>query len=149
MTSLQGVGPRLRLAVVSKWRAISSAMKVLRSTSCRPFLRRLRGCAGCVGELGAPERTEMLAMAPLRPCRAMASLKGCRSVSTELSASGGAGRLADTTATLGGARGVRGGGTLPHRKLMRSSRLIVLRRFFTHAITSLFLRWEPRWMPRS
>lgn len=179
MTSLQGAGPRLRLAVESKWRAISSAMKVLRSTSCRPFLRRLRGCAGWVGELGAPERTEMLAMAPLRPgrtareeerthevtakssrpatssravhspCRAMASLKGCRSVSTELSASGGGGRLADTTATLGGARGVRGGGTLPHRKLMRSSRLIVLRRFFTHAITSLFLRWEPRWMPRS
>lgn len=67
MTSLQGAGPRLRLAVVSKWRAISSAMKVLRSTSCRPFLRRLRGCAGWVGELGAPERTEILAMAPLRP----------------------------------------------------------------------------------
>lgn len=33
MTSLQGAGPRLRLVVESKWSAISSAMKVLRSTS--------------------------------------------------------------------------------------------------------------------
>lgn len=171
MTSLQGVGPRFRLAVESTWRAISSAMKVLRSTSWRPFLRRPRDWAGWVGEPGGPERTEILAMAPLRPerqkhsmkpchsvwtqishlywiafnyvghfnipCRAMASLKGCRSVSTELSVSGGDGRLA----TLGGARDVRGGGTLPHRKLMRSSRLIVLLRFLTQAITSLFLRW--------
>lgn len=75
----------------------------------------------------------------------MASLKGCRSVSTELPVSWGADRLA----TLGGARGVRGGGTLPHRKLMRSSRLIVLLRFLTHAIISLFLRWLPKWMPKS
>lgn len=83
------------------------------------------------------------------PCSAMASLKGCRSVSTELPVSGAGGLLADTMATLGGARAVRGGGTLPHRKLMRSSRLIVLLRFLTHAITSLFLRWWPKWMPRS
>lgn len=75
------------------------------------------------------------------PCSAIASLKGCRSVSTEFPVSGADGRLADTMATLGGARAVRGGGTLPHKKLMRSSRLIVLLRFFTHAITSLFLRW--------
>lgn len=67
MTSLQGAGPRLRLAVESKWSAISSAMKVFRSTSWRPFLRRLRDWAGWVGEPGGPERTEMLAMAPLRP----------------------------------------------------------------------------------
>lgn len=75
------------------------------------------------------------------PCSAMASLNGCRSVSTELPVSGGVGLFPDTMATLGGARVVRGGGALPHRKLMRSSRLIVLLRFFTHAITSLFLRW--------
>lgn len=149
MTSLQGAGPRLRLAVESKWSAISSAMKVLRSTSWRPFLRRLCGWVGWVGEPGGPERTEMLAMAPLRPCRAMASLNGCRSVSTELPVSGGDGRLEDTMATLGGARAVRGGGTLPHRKLMRSSRLMVLLRFFTQAMTSLLRRWWPKWMPRS
>lgn len=180
MTSLWGVEPRLRVAAESKWSAISSAMKVFRSMSWRPFLRRLRDWAGCVGEPGGPERTEMLAIAPLRPgkiniynnvrqnstwlhtatvshwawhfrspCRAIASLKGCRSASTELSVSGGDGRLADTIATIGGARAVRGGGTLPQRKLMRSSRLIVLRRFLTHAITSLFLRWWPKWTPRS
>lgn len=67
MTSLQGADTRLRLAAESKWSAISSAIKVLRSTSWRPFLRRLRGWAGWVGEPGGPERTEMLAMAPLRP----------------------------------------------------------------------------------
>lgn len=69
MTSLQGTEPRLRLPEESKWSAISSAMNVLRSTSWRPFLRRLRGWAGWVGEPGGPERTEMLAMAPLRPER--------------------------------------------------------------------------------
>lgn len=79
----------------------------------------------------------------------MASLKGCRSVSTELPVSVGAGRFVATTETLGGARVDRGGGALPHRKLMRSSRLMVLLRFFTQAITSLFLRWQPIWMPRS
>lgn len=68
--------------VESRCSAISSEMKVFRSTSCRP-LRLLRQVATaleepppppllllpltCVGDPGAPERTLMLAMAPLRP----------------------------------------------------------------------------------
>lgn len=71
--------------VESRCRAISSVMKVFRSTSWSPF-RLLRHTGPepeelpplalpvlpllpltCVGEPGAPERTLMLAMAPLRP----------------------------------------------------------------------------------
>lgn len=72
-------------AVESRCSAISSEMKVFRSTSWSP-LRRLRHTGPdpeeaptpapppllllpltCVGDPGAPERTLMLAMAPLRP----------------------------------------------------------------------------------
>lgn len=68
--------------VGSRCRAISSEMKVFRSTSWSP-LRLLRHTGPepeelpppalllppltCVGELGGPERTLILAMAPLRP----------------------------------------------------------------------------------
>lgn len=72
------------------------------------------------------------------PCRAMASLKGCRSVSTDELVSEDVGRLGDTIASLGGALELRGGGALPQRKLIRSSRRIVRLLFFTHARTSLF-----------
>lgn len=139
MTSLHWAELRFRVPL-SRWSAISSAMKVLRSTSWRPFLRRLGAelALRCVGEPGAPERILILAMAPLRPCRAMASLKGCRSVSTDELVSEDVGRLGDTIASLGGALELRGGGALPQRKLIRSSRRIVRLLFFTHARTSLF-----------
>lgn len=68
MTSLHWAELRFRVPL-SRWSAISSAMKVLRSTSWRPFLRRLGAelALRCVGEPGAPERILILAMAPLRP----------------------------------------------------------------------------------
>lgn len=166
MTSLHWAELRLRVPL-SRWSAISSAMKVFKSTSWRPFLRRpgVEPALRCVGDPGAPERMLILAMAPLRPehthtryqlfqsrtvsqhtqkcvkfsknipCRAMASLNGCRSVSTdELVSEDGA------MAILGGARELRGGGALPHRKLMRSSRRMVRLLFFTQARTSLLRR---------
>lgn len=146
--------------VESRCRAISSVMKVFRSTSWRPFrLLRHTGPGAdelpppalpvllplpltCVGDPGAPERTLMLAMAPLRPCRAMASLKGCRSVSTDEPVS--AGELARLGATMASRELVLlllCGGAFPHRKLIRSSLRIVLRRFFTQASISLLRRW--------
>lgn len=97
MTSLHWVEFRFLVApppaeaepVESRCSAISSEMKVFRSTSWRP-LRLLRqvGTAleeppppppppvlllplTCVGDPGAPERTLMLAMAPLRPVERM------------------------------------------------------------------------------
>lgn len=145
--------------VESRCSAISSEMKVFRSTSWRPF--RLVRHTGpepedppppapapllllpltCVGDPGAPERTLILAIAPLKPCRAMASLKGCRSASTEEPVS--AGELARLGATIVRRELVLPllcGGALPHRKLMRSSLRIVLLRFFTQANMSLFRR---------
>lgn len=74
------------------------------------------------------------------PWRAIASRNGCKSVSTEESVSEGEARLGDTTVSLGGAREFRGGGILPHRKLIKSSLRIVRRRFFTQAKTSLLRR---------
>lgn len=155
-------------AVESRCSAISSEMKVFRSTSWSP-LRRLRHTGPdpeeaptpapppllllpltCVGDPGAPERTLMLAMAPLRPCSAMASLKGCRSASTDEPVS--AGELARLGATMASRVLVLlllCGGALPHRKLIRSSLRMVLRRFFTQASMSLLRRWWPVWMPRS
>lgn len=70
--------PAAAAPVESRCSAISSEMKVFRSTSCSP-LRLLRHTGveaeepppllplTCVGEPGAPERTLILAMAPLRP----------------------------------------------------------------------------------
>lgn len=68
ITSLHWAELRFRVPL-SRWSAISSAMKVLRSTSWRPFRRRLGAelALRCVGEPGAPERILILAMAPLRP----------------------------------------------------------------------------------
>ena len=86
------------------------------------------------------ERTLMLAIAPLRPCSAMASQKGCKSVSTDDSVSDEGGRLGDMTVSLGAALEVLGGGALPQRKLINSSLRIVLLRFFTQAKTSLLRR---------
>lgn len=68
------------------------------------------------------------------PCNAMASRKGCRSVSTEETESDGGGQLGGI---LGVALETLGGGALPHKKLIRSSLRMVLRRFFTQANTSL------------
>lgn len=71
------------------------------------------------------------------PCRAMASLKGCRSVSTDEPVS--AGELALLGATMASRELVLlllCGGALPHRKLIRSSLRMVLRRFFTQASIS-------------
>lgn len=79
----------------------------------------------------------MLAIAPLRPCSAMASQKGCKSVSTDDTVSDEGGRLG---VSLGAALEVLGGGALPHRKLIKSSLRIVLLRFFTQAKTSLLRR---------
>lgn len=97
MTSLHWVEFRFRVPpppaeaepVESRCSAISSEMKVFRSTSWRPLrlLRQVGTALGelpppappppplpllllpltCVGDPGAPERTLMLAMAPLRP----------------------------------------------------------------------------------
>ena len=91
MTSLHWVEFRFLVApppaeaepVESRCSAISSAMKVFRSTSWSPLrLPRQTGPAPeepppppallllpltCVGDPGAPERTLILAMAPLRP----------------------------------------------------------------------------------
>lgn len=64
------------LGLASRCRAISSEMKVFRSTSWRPLRRRPTGVdpppppaapPTWVGEPGVPERTLMLAIAPLRP----------------------------------------------------------------------------------
>ena len=178
--------------VESRCSAISSAMKVFRSTSWRPLRLPPRHTGPApppappppppplpwVGELGGPERTLILAMAPLRPggdgggvvselntgssrpvtqqepygperfgsttvrglllpCSAIASLNGWRSVSTEEPVSGeGLARLGASTASRGLVRLLLGGGALPQRKLIKSSRRMVLRRFFTHAKTS-------------
>lgn len=68
------------------------------------------------------------------PCSAMASLKGCRSASTDEPVSAGElARLGATMVRRGFALLLLCGGALPHKKLMRSSRRIVLRRFFTQA----------------
>lgn len=60
---------RFLVPPLSKWRAISSDMKVFKSTSWSPFLLRppLEPLLTWVGEPGVLERTLMLAMAPLRP----------------------------------------------------------------------------------
>lgn len=79
----------------------------------------------------------MPAIAPLRPCSAIASQKGCKSVSTDDTLSDEGCRLGDMTVSLGAALVVLGGGALPHRKLIRSSLRIVLRRFLTQAKMSL------------
>lgn len=154
--------------VESRCSAISSEMKVFRSTSWSP-LRLLRHTGPepeepptpapppllllpltCVGDPGAPERTLILAMAPLRPCSAIASLKGWRSASTDEPVSAGElARLGATMASRGLALLLLCGGALPHRKLIRSSLRMVLRRFFTQANMSLLRRWWPIWMPRS
>lgn len=146
--------------VESRCSAISSEMKVFRSTSWSP-LRLLRHTGPeepptpaapptpllpltCVGDPGAPERTLMLAMAPLKPCSAIASLKGWRSVSTDEPVSAGEfARLGATMASQGLALLLLCGGALPHRKLIRSSLRMVLRRFFTQANMSLLRRWWP------
>lgn len=54
---------------LSKWSAISSDMKVFKSTSWSPFLLRLlfELLLTWVGEPGVLERTLMLAIAPLSP----------------------------------------------------------------------------------
>lgn len=91
----------------------------------RPFLQRTKTIAQKPGPL---------------PWRAMASRKGCKSVSTEELVSVEEARLGDTTVSLGGALEFRGGGTFPHRKLIKSSLRIVLRRFLTQAKTSLLRR---------
>lgn len=60
---------RFLVPPLSKWRAISSDMKVFKSTSWSPFLLRLplEPLLTWVGEPGVLERTLMLAIAPLRP----------------------------------------------------------------------------------
>lgn len=133
---------RFLVPPLSKWSAISSDMKVFKSTSWSPFLLRLplEPLLTCVGEPGVLERTLMLAIAPLRPWRAMASRKGCKSVSTEELLSVDVARLGDTTVSLGGGLEFRGGGAFPHRKLIKSSLRIVLLRFLTQAKTSLLRR---------
>lgn len=249
MTSLHWALVRFLVAPFSRCSAISSAMKVFRSTSCRPFLLRLEfePPPTWVGEPGGPDRTLMLAMAPLKPrrqfkersqmsccgwrgtkdlckkikiktfgkkvnktittrvllfiinvyftmfvklyqwkvcvvsmlhahlqilrlyivpilkalrsrhhlsykaksylpCSAMASRKGCKSVSTEDTVSDDGGRLGES---LGVALETLGGGALPHRKLIKSSLRMVLRRFLTQAKTSLLRLWWPVWIPRS
>lgn len=54
---------------LSRCRAISSAIKLFRSTSCRLLRRRAEAelLPVCDGDPGAPERTLTFAMAPLRP----------------------------------------------------------------------------------
>lgn len=142
MTSPHWAEVRFLVPPLSKWSAISSDMKVFKSTSWSPFLLRLAfdPLLTCVGEPGVLERTLILAIAPLRPCRAMASRKGCKSVSTDELVSAEVARLGDTTVSLGGALEFRGGGTFPHRKLIKSSLRIVLLRFLTQANTSLLRR---------
>lgn len=142
MTLLHWAEVRFLVPPLSKWSAISSDMKVFKSTSRSPFLLRLvlELPPTWVGEPGVLERTLILAIAPLRPWSAIASRNGCKSVSTEESVSEGEARLGDTTVSLGGARELRGGGILPHRKLIKSSLRIVRRRFFTQAKTSLLRR---------
>lgn len=64
----------------------------------------------------------------------MASLKGWRSASTDEPVSAGElARLGATMASLELVLPLLCGGALPHRKLIRSSRRMVLRRFFTQA----------------
>lgn len=64
----------------------------------------------------------------------MASLKGWRSASTDEPVSAGElARLGATMASRGLALLLLCGGALPHRKLIRSSLRMVLRRFFTQA----------------
>lgn len=71
------------------------------------------------------------------PCSAMASLKGCRSASTDEPVSAGElARLGATMVRRGLALPLLCGGALPHKKLMRSSLRMVLRRFLTHASMS-------------
>lgn len=64
----------------------------------------------------------------------MASLKGWRSASTDEPVSAGElARLGATMASRGLALLLLCGGALPHKKLIRSSLRMVLRRFFTQA----------------
>lgn len=71
----------------------------------------------------------------------MASLKGWRSASTDEPVSAGElARLGATMARRGFDLLLLCGGALPHRKLIRSSRRMVLRRFFTHANMSCDLK---------
>lgn len=71
----------------------------------------------------------------------MASLKGWRSASTDEPVSAGElARLGATIARRGFDLLLLCGGALPHRKLIRSSRRMVLRRFFTHANMSCDLK---------
>lgn len=69
MTSAHWTEDRFLVPALPRWRAISSDMKVFKSTSCSPF--RLRPAFELpltwVGEPGVLERTLMPAIAPLRP----------------------------------------------------------------------------------
>lgn len=69
MTSPHWAEVRFLVPPLSKWSAISSDMKVFKSTSWSPFLLRLAfdPLLTCVGEPGVLERTLILAIAPLRP----------------------------------------------------------------------------------
>lgn len=69
MTSPHWAEVRFLVPPLSKWSAISSVMKVFKSTSWSPFLLRLAfgPLLTCVGEPGVLERTLILAIAPLRP----------------------------------------------------------------------------------
>lgn len=76
----------------------------------------------------------ILVVSVFSPCSAMASLKGCRSASTDEPVSAGElPRLGAIMVRRGFALLLLCGGALPHKKLMRSSLRIVLRRFFTQA----------------
>lgn len=69
MTSPHWAEVRFLVPPLSKWSAISSDMKVFKSTSWSPFLLRLalEPLLTWVGEPGVLERTLILAIAPLRP----------------------------------------------------------------------------------
>ncbi len=69
MPSAHWAEVRFLVPALPRWRAISSDMKVFKSTSCSPFLLRpaFELLLTWVGEPGVLERTLMPAIAPLRP----------------------------------------------------------------------------------
>lgn len=79
MTSPHWAEVRFLVPPLSKWSAISSDMKVFKSTSWSPFLLRLAfdPLLTCVGEPGVLERTLILAIAPLRPRKKKKGFKSC------------------------------------------------------------------------
>lgn len=77
MTSPHWAEVRFLVPPLSRWSAISSDMKVFKSTSWSPFLLRLglEPLPTWVGDPGVLDRTLMLAIAPLKPGKTTQPLK--------------------------------------------------------------------------